>query len=131
MPFVVDASVAGSWLLPDEDHPEAITALDRLNDDEAFVPALFWFEIRNLLLAGERRHRITPAQTAEALSVLDGLPLQVDNQADGDTTLQLARAHRLSVYDAVYLELALRRRLPLVTFDNQLAAAAKRLSLSR
>jgi predicted nucleic acid-binding protein len=131
MPFVVDASVAGSWLLPDEDHPEAITALDRLNDDEAFVPALVWFEIRNLLLAGERRHRITPAQTAEALSVLDGLPLQVDNQADGDTTLQLARAHRLSVYDAVYLELALRRRLPLVTFDNQLAAAAKRLSLSR
>jgi predicted nucleic acid-binding protein len=129
MPFVVDASVAGSWLLPDEHHPEAVTALDRLQDDEAFVPALLWFEIRNLLLANERRQRITPAQTAAALSVLQGLPLQVDSQADSDTTLQLARDHRLTVYDAVYLELAVRRHLPLLTFDGELAAAAKRLSL--
>jgi predicted nucleic acid-binding protein len=129
MPFVVDASVAGSWLLPDENHPEAITALDRLKDDEAFVPSLLWFEIRNLLLASERRQRITPAQTAVALNLLEGLPLQVDTKPQSDTTLQLARDHRLTVYDAAYLELAVRRRLPLLTFDGQLAAAAKRLSL--
>jgi hypothetical protein len=48
MPFVVDASVVGSWLLPDEEHPEAVTVLDRLKEHEAFVPALLWFEIRNL-----------------------------------------------------------------------------------
>jgi len=91
MPFVIDASVAGSWLLPDENHPEAITALDRLKDDEAFVPTLLWFEIRNLLLASERRQRITPVQTAAALSVLQGLPLEVDSEPDSGTTLQLAR----------------------------------------
>ena len=129
MPFVVDASVVGSWLLPDEDHPKALTALDRLKDEEALVPALLWFEVRNLLLASERRRRITPAQTAAALNLLQGVPLQVDGQADSDTTLQLARDHRLTVNDAVYLELAVRRRLPLLTFDSQLAAAAQRLSL--
>jgi predicted nucleic acid-binding protein len=125
MPFVVDASDAGLWLLPDENHPEAVTALDRPNDDEAFVPTLLWFEIQNLLLASECRQRITPAQTAAALNVLQGLPLQVDN----DTTLQLARDHRLSVYHAAYLELAVRRHLPLLTFDEQLVASAKRLAI--
>jgi predicted nucleic acid-binding protein len=130
MPFVIDASVAGSWLIPDENHPETIIALDRLKDDEAFVPALLWFEIRNLLLVNERRQRITPAQTAAALSVLQGLPLQVDSQPDSAATPQLARDHRLTVCDAVYLELAVRRHLPLLlTFDDQLAAAAKRLAL--
>ena len=129
MPFVIDASVAGSWLLPDENHPEAITALDRLKDDEAFVPTLLWFEIRNLLLASERRQRITPVQTAAALSVLQGLPLEVDSEPDSGTTLQLARDHRLTVYDAAYLELAVRRHLPLLTFDQQLATAAKRLAI--
>jgi predicted nucleic acid-binding protein len=129
MAFVVDASVVGSWLLPDEAHPEAIIALDRLKEEEAFVPALFWFEIRNLLLANERRERITPTQTLLALNALRGLHLQIDNQADSDTTLQLARDYRLTAYDAVYLELAVRRQLLLLTFDGHLATAAKRLGV--
>jgi len=125
MPFVVDASVVGSWVLPDENHPEALTALDRLKDDEAFVPSLLWYELRNLLLANERRQRITPAQTAAALNLVQELPLRLDGQADSDTTLQLARAHKLTIYDAAYLELAVRRHLPLVTFDTALAEAAR------
>jgi hypothetical protein len=63
MPFVVDASVVGPWVLPDENHPEALMALERLKDDEAFALSLLGFELRNLLLANERRQRITPAQT--------------------------------------------------------------------
>jgi predicted nucleic acid-binding protein len=125
MPFVVDASVVGSWVLRDENHPEALTALERLKDDEAFAPSLLWFELRNLLLANERRQRITPAQTAAALSLVQELPLRLDGQADSDTTLQLARAHSLTIYDAAYLELAVRRHLPLVTFDTALAEAAR------
>ena len=125
MPFVVDASVVGSWLLPDEDHPEAVILLEKLKDDEAFAPSLLWFELRNLLLANERRERITPTQTAAALNLFQELPLRFDSQPDSNTTLQLAREHRLSVYDAVYLELAIRRHLPLLTFDAQLAEAAK------
>lgn len=125
MPFVVDASVVGSWVLPDENHPEALTALERLKEDEAFAPSLLWFELRNLLLASERRQRITPAQTAAALNLVQKLSLRLDGQADSDTTLQLARAHRLTIYDAAYLELAVRRQLPLVTFDAELAEAAR------
>ena len=131
MPFVVDASVVGSWLLPDENHPEAVTALDRLKDDEAFAPSLLWFELRNLLLANERRRRITPSQTAVALNLVRELPLRFDSQPGSDTTLQLARAHKLTVYDAVYLELAVRRHLPLVTFDAALAEAASRINLPK
>ena len=131
MPFVVDASVVGSWLLPDENHPEAVTALDRLKDDEAFAPSLLWFELRNLLLANERRRRITASQTAVALNLVQELPLRFDSQPDSDTTLQLARAHKLTVYDAVYLELALRRRLPLVTFGAALAEAGSRINLPK
>ena len=130
MPFVVDASVVGSWLLPDENHPEALTALERLKDEEAFAPSLLWFELRNLLLANERRRRITPTQTAAALNLVQELPLRFDSRADSDTTLQLARAYRLTVYDAVYLELAVRRHLPLVTFDAALAKAAARINVS-
>jgi predicted nucleic acid-binding protein len=125
MPFVVDASVVGSWVLPDENHPEALAALERLKDDEAFAPSLLWFELRNLLLANERRQRITPAQTAAALNLVQELPLRLDGQGDSDTTLQLARAHKLTIYDAAYLELAVRRHLPLVTLDTALAAAAR------
>ena len=125
MPFVVDASVVGSWVLPDENHPESLTALERLKDDEAFAPSLLWFELRNLLLANERRQRITPAQTAAALNLVKELPLRLDGQADSDTTLQLARAYRLTIYDAAYLELAVRRHLALVTFDTALAEAAR------
>ena len=58
------------------------------------------------------------------------LPLWLDSQTDSDTTLQLARAHGLTVYDAVYLELALRRHLPLVTFDAALAEAARRVKVT-
>ena len=129
MSFVVDASVVGSWMLPDEDHPEAVTALEKLKDDEAFAPSLLWFELRNLLLANERRQRITPTQTAAALNFFQELPLRFDSQPDSNTTLQLAREHRLSVYDAVYLELAIRRHLPLLTFDAELAEAAKRMNV--
>src|SRR5258707_13248821 len=125
MPFVVDASVVGSWVLPDENHPEALTALEQLKDDVAFAPLLLWYELRNLLLANERRRRITPAQTATALNLVQELPLRLDNQADSDTILQLARAYKLTIYAAAYLELAVRRHLPLLTLDAPLAKAAR------
>jgi hypothetical protein len=90
-------------VLPDENHPEALAALERLTDDEAFAPSLLWFELRNLLLANERRQRITPAQTAAELNLVQELPLRLDSHADSDTTLQLARAHRLTIYARLLL----------------------------
>lgn len=73
----------------------------------------------------ERRRRLEPSQTAEILARLARLPIVLDHEPIGDAVLALARAHRLTFYDAAYLELALRRDAPLATLDRQLAAAAR------
>jgi predicted nucleic acid-binding protein len=124
MPFVLDASVAAAWFFADEDDAAATQAVTRLAEDKALVPALFWFEIRNLLVVGERRGRATVADTARFLAHLDGLPIEEDGSPSSVDLLALARAHALSAYDAAYLELARRRAVPLATLDRRLATAA-------
>ena len=64
MPFVLDASVAACWAFDDEDHPVAALALERIRADEARVPSLWWFEVRNTLIVNERRGRLTESDTA-------------------------------------------------------------------
>ena len=124
MAFVLDASIAACWAFDDEDHPDASLAFDRMRDEEAVVPCLWWFEVRNILIVNERRRRITQAATASFLLNLSLLRLRVDRSPDENTVLRLARAHRLSVYDAAYLELAQREGLPLATLDADLRKAA-------
>ena len=125
MPFVVDASVAGCWALDDEDHAVAARALQRLKTEDATAPSSWWFEIRNLLLVSERRGRIGQDDIAAFLSWLTVLPIVLDGEPEETRVLALARAHRLSVYDAAYLELAQRTGLSLATLDKALAAAAR------
>ena len=124
MPFVVDASVAAAWCLPDEDSALANAALARLEQDVALVPVLFWFEIRNLLIVNERRRRIDAARTDRLIAGLDQLSIRGDDDPDSELVMGLARRHRLTVYDAAYLELARRLALPLATLDRRLVAAA-------
>lgn len=124
MPFVLDASIAACWAFPDEDRPRADAAFARIRTDEAVVPALWWFEVRNVLVVNERRKRIAESDTVSFLRALARLPIRVDRSPDEAVVLRLARTHKLSVYDASYLELALRERLPLATLDASLAAAA-------
>jgi predicted nucleic acid-binding protein len=125
MAFVLDASVAACWLLPNETHPIATAALDRLAREPAVVPAIWWYEMRNLLLSCERRHRIDADHTTTALAVLAGLPIMIESLADVASVLELARRHRLSVYDAAYLDLAHRETIALATLDAALGAAAR------
>ena len=125
MAFVLDTSVSACWAFIDEDHPAATRALERLQNEEALVPALWWFEIRNSLIVQERRKRISEADTSRFLRDLARFPIRTDNSPDESAILRLARAHRLSVYDAAYLELALRGGLPLATLDADLASAAR------
>ncbi len=127
--FVVDASVAGAWLLPDEQHPAALDALERLKEEDGYAPALLWYELRNLLLTCERRHRILPTQTATLLKSFHDLGLHTDPSPDSAMTLQLARDYGLSIYDATYLELALRLGCPLLTLDRTLADAARQVGV--
>jgi predicted nucleic acid-binding protein len=124
MAFVLDASITACWAFDDEDHPDARLAFDRMRAEEGVVPCLWWFEVRNILIVNERRRRITESGTASFLLNLALLRLRVDRSPDENAVLRLARAHRLSVYDAVYLELAQREGLPLATLDADLRRAA-------
>jgi predicted nucleic acid-binding protein len=123
--FVLDASVMASWCFPDEFHPRAEAALRRIAVERGVVPVLLWFELRNVLLIGERRNRVTPAQSARFLKYVAELPIEVDYGADENAVLGLALTHQLTVYDATYLELAQRRVLPLATLDKALIQAAQ------
>jgi predicted nucleic acid-binding protein len=125
MPFVVDASITACWALHDEDHPRADLAFARLRTDDALAPALWWFEVRNILVVSERRKRLTAAETAVFLRDLARLPITIDRAPEESEVLRLARAHQLSVYDAAYLELAQRNRADLATLDKHLVRAAR------
>jgi predicted nucleic acid-binding protein len=125
MPMVVDASVTIGWYLADEATDTTQMVLGLLGESEAIAPALWWFEIRNALLMNERRARLDPSQIAAILAHLARLPIALDREPAGDAVLALARAHRLTFYDAAYLELALRRDAPLATLDRRLGAAAR------
>lgn len=119
--IVIDASAAASWLLPDET-PGACQEV--LQTAELHAPVLFWAEMRNILVVSERRKQLTANMVSEAVSVLDALKVNFDRSPDGARVLQLAREHGLTVYDALYVELAQRLQMPFLTLDRKLAAAA-------
>ncbi|HEY1810546.1 MAG TPA: type II toxin-antitoxin system VapC family toxin [Acidobacteriaceae bacterium] len=125
MPFVVDASIAASWAFSDESSPDAAAALAALGRDTAWVPALWWFEIRNALVVNERRGRLTPATTAEFLRRLSHLRITEKRDPNESEILRLTRTYRLTVYDAAYLELAQGNEVPLATLDKALKDAAQ------
>jgi len=125
MSFVLDASVTASWFLPDENDRDAWEAWRRSETEDVWVPLHWWFEVRNTMLMGERRNRISRALTSHALDRLSVLPITVEARPDGGAVFDLARRHGLTFYDAVYLELAQRRKTALATLDSALIAAAR------
>jgi predicted nucleic acid-binding protein len=125
MAFVVDASVTAAWLMPDEESPLAELVFERLVDETALVPAIWWFETRNLLIINERRNRIAVKMREELLSLLGELPADIDRAPDSVKIMAFARKHQLTVYDAAYIELAARKDIPLATLDRRLEAAAR------
>lgn len=124
MPFVIDASVVVAWAFEEKQEP-AERILLHAQTESMRVPALWWYELRNVLIIGERRGRITEQQITSFLRELSRLAITIDRTPDESGLLALTRRHRLTVYDAAYLELAVREALPLATLDAQLAAAAQ------
>ena len=122
---MLDASVAVAWLLDDEDNPLADAARQRIVDGGAYVPHVWHLEVRNALLAAERRRRISAGGTAARLRSLRQLPIYTDMEPDFEAAVELARSHRLAIYDAVYVELAKRRNEALATLDAALCRAAE------
>jgi predicted nucleic acid-binding protein len=125
--FVLDCSVTMAWVFDDEDEPLAANVRDRLADTIAVVPSVWSLETSNALLTAERRGRLTEAESVRFLTVLRSLPINVEAGSSlrlVDELLPLARRLGLTVYAASYLELAMRRGVPLATLDARLCAAA-------
>lgn len=128
MTFVLDCSVAIAWVFPDEASEATDRLRDSLVDGRAFVPPLWPVEVGSVLLVAAQRGRISTGEWPHICSNLDALPIEIEPVSTSrvwGTTLALAHQHGLSVYDAAYLELASRMRLPLATLDRALAAAAR------
>lgn len=122
---IVDASVAVGWMLEDEESDLVDDALIAVQREGAVVPLHWHFEIRNALVIALRRQRLGEAGLRQRVGWLVDLDIESDNAHDLDFALSLAIEYSLTYYDALYLELALRRRLPLATLDRYMRRAAR------
>jgi predicted nucleic acid-binding protein len=130
--LILDCSVAVTWLFTEEATASTREVLRRLDAASAVVPALWFLELANVIAVAERKGRVTLAQSATFIDDLGELPIEVEPESPDralDGLLQLCRTHGLTSYDAVYLDLAARRRLPLATLDEPLRKAAKKLGI--
>lgn len=131
--FVLDCSIAMAWHFEDEADAYAEAVLDALKTQRARVPVLFCHEVANVLLVAERKQRTTRVKADAFWSELEALPIEIDATSPLESSARvfaLARAHELTAYDATYLELAERLRLPLLTLDNDLRRAAASAAVS-
>jgi len=131
--FVVDNSVVMSWCFADEASRYADAVLHRLENEAAIAPAVWPLELGNVLLVAERKHRLTRADSTRFIALIAALPITVELETPDrilKEIIALAREQKLSSYDASYLDLAIRKDLPLATLDKTLLTAAKRCRVS-
>ncbi len=131
--FILDSSIARCWCFENESTDATRALLERLRAEAAAVPNLWHVEIANLLALVERRRRITAAESAEFIALLEALEINVDEETWSRAfarTFDLAREERLTAYEAAYLELAMRLGVPLASKDGDLCDAAERLGVS-
>jgi predicted nucleic acid-binding protein len=128
MSFVVDSSVAFSWCFEDERTPATRDLLEREGDSGATAPQHWPAEVLNGLMMAERRQRIDAQKRRRLANFLRDLPVTLDQETSGrlwGPTQEFAERFRLTVYDAIYLELAQRNRLALASIDRELCRAAQ------
>lgn len=127
--FVVDNSVVMAWFFSDAAGEYADAVLEKLDSSRALCPAIWPLEVGNVLLVAERRKRLSEADSVRFLALLDELPLIVEQESPErmkKEIVALAREHGLSTYDASYLDLAMRKGLPIATQDKNLRRAAQK-----
>ena len=128
MSLVLDSSATLSWIYNDETTDAIRHVFDALGEEGAWVPGLWKLEVANILEMGVRSGRHDAAFRDATIADLALLSISLDPETDRQAwgpTVQLAARHRLTLYDAAYLELALRRGLPLATLDRELRSAAR------
>jgi predicted nucleic acid-binding protein len=126
--LVLDSSITLAWVYSDETTAPVRQVFDVLSRSGAWVPGLWRLEVGNVLEMGVRRKRHDRKFRDATLADLAQLPIQVDGETDKQgwgATLAIAERHQLTLYDAAYLELAVRRNLPLATLDEDLRRAAR------
>ena len=131
--LVLDCSMAMAWCFEDEASPQSDALLERVRDEGAIVPALWFWEVANVLMLAARRGRIEAADVAGRLGLLSVLPIRVDDEAVARAWREaalLAQGQTLTVYDAAYLELAIRHAAPLASLDAKMRRAAAGLGLA-
>lgn len=131
--IVIDASVVLAWCFRDERTEAAGRLLERARTEVVAVPILWHLEIANVLALAERRRRITMAESAELIALLETLEIVVDEETWSrafNRILDLAREEQLTAYDASYLELAMRLGIPLASKDQELCDAAERVGVT-
>lgn len=126
--FVLDCSVTMTWLFEEEATRLSQITQAGLIENKAFVPSIWPLEVNNVLWSAMRTKKITEIQAKRFKYILSGLPIMTDLKASdlrNEVILELAQAHKISCYDAAYLELSLREHLPLATLDKALVKAAR------
>jgi predicted nucleic acid-binding protein len=129
MTVVLDASITIAWLFGDERTPAVEQIMTRIVTDGAVVPSLWRLEVANVLRGAVRRGRCDEAFADRSLERLSRLPIHVDGETDNHAwgrTRELSRVEDLTLYDAAYLELGIRRQFPIASHDAALIAAARR-----
>ena len=133
MNFILDASVTLAWCFADEATPTTNHLLERLCSEKAFAPNIWSLEVTNVLLMAEKKKRIQYADIVQFVTLLQTLPIEIDDAAHEKCfheILGLAYTQKLTTYDITYLELAMRKGLPLASRDHELCAAAKKLGVT-
>ena len=133
MNFVLDCSITMTWCFEDEATEFTDSLLDNLAQAIAKVPSIWSLEVANVLAISERRGRTNQAKITQFIQLLSGLPIIVDVKTGEKAftdVLTIARTHRLTSYDAAYLELALREALPLATLDEGLKRVALNIGVA-
>ncbi len=128
-PFVIDCSVTMGWCFEDQADAYTDTALNALKKTVAIAPALWAYEVTNVLLVAERRRKISSADSIRFLELLKELPIELVDDKEfkiQESFLSLGRDFNLSAYDAAYLHLAMSQGLPLATRDTSLRTACKK-----
>lgn len=128
--IVLDCSVTMAWILRDDTMTEKADAiLNMLPEKQVKVPTIWPLEVANVLCLAERQKKLTVLEVAEFKEFLSALPIQVDHGTSSrvmGSIYTLAKTQQITVYDAAYLEMAIRENSPLATFDRALKNAAKK-----
>lgn len=130
--FVLDCSLTMTWLFEDESNEASDDVLHRLKNSVAVVPTIWPLEVANVLLMAQKHQRISPTKASGFVDALSALPIIVDETTSRramHSIYVLAESMRITIYDAAYLELAIREKIPLLSQDQDLIKAAKKSGL--